>query len=129
MTAKCWQAFPEITRGLKTLAKELDVPVPALSQLGRAVEQRTDKRQQLSNLRDSGTIEQDADVVMFVDRDGYYLERNGGADPAARNAAAGRAEILVVKQRHGPTGMANLLFDGATTHFSDDPARGRAEAA
>jgi hypothetical protein len=94
-----------------------------------AVEQRTDKRQQLSNLRDSGTIEQDADVVMFVDRDEYYLERNGGADPAARNAAAGRAEILVVKQRHGPTGMANLLFDGATTHFSDDPARGRAEAA
>jgi replicative DNA helicase len=129
MTAKCCQAFPEITRGLKTLAKELDVPVLALSQLSRAVEQRTDKRSQLSDLRDSGTIEQDADVVMFVYRDEYYLERNGSADAAARNAAAGKAEILVAKQRHGPTAVADLLFDGATTHFSDDPVRGRAEAA
>jgi replicative DNA helicase len=120
--------LPEITRGLKTLAKELDVPVLALSQLSRAVEQRTDKRPQLSDLRDSGTIEQDADVVMFVYRDEYYLERNGSADPAARNAAAGKAEILVAKQRHGPTGVANLLFGGATTHFSDNPARQRMEA-
>ena len=121
--------LPEITRELKTLAKELDVPVLALSQFSRAVEQRTDKRPQLSDLRDSGTIEQDADVVMFVYRDEYYLKRNGGADRAARNAAAGKAEILVAKQRHGPTGVANQLFDGATMHFSDNPARGRAEAA
>jgi replicative DNA helicase len=104
------------------------VPVLALSQLSRAVEQRADKRPQLSDLRDSGTIEQDADVVMFVYHDECYLECNGGADPAARNAAAGKAEILVAKQRHGPTGVARLLFDRATTHFSDDPARGRAEA-
>jgi replicative DNA helicase len=92
-------------------------------------EQRTDERPQLSDLRDSGTIEQDADVVMFVYRDEYYLERNAQADPSARNAAAGWAEILVANQRHGPTGVADLLFDGATTHFSDNPARGRAEAA
>ena len=94
-----------------------------------AGEQRTDERPQLSDLRDFGTIEQDADVVMFVYRDEYYLERNAQADPSARNAAAGRAEILVAKQRHGPTGVADLLFDGATTHFSDNPAWGRAEAA
>jgi replicative DNA helicase len=65
---------------------------------------------------------------MFVYRDEYYLERNGGADPVARNAAAGKAEILVAKQRHGPTGVVDVLFDGATTHFSDNPVRGRAAA-
>jgi replicative DNA helicase len=123
------QEVSEITRGLKTLAKELDVPVLALSQLSRAVEQRTDKRPQLSDLRDSGTIEQDADVVMFVYRDEYYLERNSGADQAARNAAAGKAELLVAKQRHGPTGIAHLLFDGATTKFSDNPNEGERQAA
>ncbi len=115
------QEVSEITRGLKTLAKELDVPVIALSQLSRAVEQRQDKRPQLSDLRDSGSIEQDADVVMFVYREQYYLERNPDADPAAVHAAAGKAEVAIAKQRHGPTGVAHLRFDGALTRFSDAP--------
>jgi replicative DNA helicase len=123
------QEVSEITRGLKTLAKELKVPVLALSQLSRAVEQRTDKRPQLSDLRDSGTIEQDADVVMFIYRDEYYLERNSGADQAARNAVAGKAELLVAKQRHGPTGIAPLQFDGARTKFSDDPNEAESQVA
>ena len=115
------QEVSEITRGLKTLAKELDVPVLALSQLSRAVEQRQDKRPQLSDLRDSGSIEQDADVVMFVYREEYYLERNPDADPAAVQAAAGKAEVAIAKQRHGPTGTAYLKFDGALTRFTDAP--------
>ena len=113
------QEVSEITRGLKTLAKELDVPVLALSQLSRAVEQRVDKRPQLSDLRDSGTIEQDADVVMFVYREEYYLERGSDADRARLASVAGQAELLIAKQRHGPTGVVNLRFDGAITKFSD----------
>jgi replicative DNA helicase len=109
------QEVSEITRGLKTLAKELDVPVLALSQLSRNVEQRSDKRPQLSDLRDSGTIEQDADVVMFIYREEYY-RRLQGQD---WSDVAGQAELNIAKQRHGPTGMVKLHFDGATTKFSD----------
>jgi replicative DNA helicase len=123
------QEVSEITRGLKTLAKELDVPVLALSQLSRKVEDRTDKRPQLSDLRDSGSIEQDADVVMFVYREEYYLERGSAADRARLAAVAGLAEVHIAKQRHGPTGIAYLRFDGPTTRFSDDPNEAERQAA
>jgi len=123
------QEVSEITRGLKTLAKELDVPVLALSQLSRKVEDRQDKRPQLSDLRDSGSIEQDADVVMFVYREEYYLERGSDADRSRVADVAGMAEIHIAKQRHGPTGVAHLRFDGAVTRFSDVPADQRREAA
>ena len=110
----------EITMGLKAMAKELDVPVLALSQLSRNVESREDKRPQLSDLRESGSIEQDADVVMFVYRDEYYLERdkkkNGGAD---HMAAMGTGDVLVEKQRHGPIGTIKLRFEARLTKFSD----------
>jgi replicative DNA helicase len=117
----------EITRGLKAIAKELSVPVLALSQLSRAVEQREDKRPQLSDLRESGTIEQDADVVMFVFREEYYVERKqpteGTAEHAAWQAEMERvhnvAEVIIGKQRHGPVGTVKLHFDGQFTRFSD----------
>lgn len=109
----------EITRGLKALAKELSVPVLALSQLSRAVEQRTDKRPQLSDLRESGSIEQDADAVLFVYRGEYYLERSDKRGSPDHIASMGQAELIVAKQRHGPTGTALLRFDGALTKFSD----------
>jgi replicative DNA helicase len=112
------QEVSEVSRGLKTLAKELDVPVLALSQLSRAVENRTNNRPQLADLRDSGTIEQDADVVMFVYREEVYLRRNG----KACDAEAGVAEVMVEKQRHGPCGSVKLHFDGATTKFTDSEA-------
>lgn len=122
----------EITRGLKALAKELNVPVIALSQLSRAVEQRDDKRPQLSDLRESGSIEQDADVVMFVYREEYYLARKkptGSDDKVAEwerslGAVANLAEVIVAKQRHGPIGITKLHFEGRLTKFSDlaDPA-------
>ena len=129
------QEVSEITRGLKALAKELSVPVIALSQLSRAVEQREDKRPQLADLRESGSIEQDADCVMFVYREEYYL---GRAEPARRpeesedkylqrhaewwdrmGKAGGKAEVIIGKQRHGPIGTITLSFDGATTKFTD----------
>jgi replicative DNA helicase len=129
------QEISEITRGLKALAKELDVPVIALSQLSRAVEQREDKRPMLSDLRESGSIEQDADVVMFVYREEYYL---GRAEPGRRpeetedkfnqrhadwweriQQVSGTGEVIIAKQRHGPIGKVTLKFDGATTKFSD----------
>lgn len=113
------QEVSEITRGLKALAKELDVPVLALSQLSRAVESRSDKRPQLADLRDSGSIEQDADVVMFIYREEYYLERGSDADRARLPEVAGKAELHIAKQRHGPTGLIHLRFNGATTRFSD----------
>jgi replicative DNA helicase len=121
------QEISEITRGLKAIAKELDVPTIALSQLSRAVEQRDDKRPQLADLRESGSIEQDADVVMFVYREEYYHERKM-PDPASDKflewqAEAERlhnkAELILAKQRHGPIGTVRLFFDGAITKFGD----------
>ncbi len=121
------QEISEITQGLKALAKELSVPVLALSQLSRAVEQRDDKKPQLSDLRESGSIEQDADVVMFVFREEYYEEKKqpklGSIEHAEwqskMNDIAGLAEILIGKQRHGPTGNVQVEFEGMYTKFKD----------
>jgi replicative DNA helicase len=129
------QEISEITRGLKALAKDLNVPVLALSQLSRAVEQREDKRPMLSDLRESGSIEQDADVVMFVFREEYYLARKEPTkiehdDDRKFNEAYekwanrlqevhGTAEIIIGKQRHGPVGKVTLRFDGETTRFDN----------
>ena len=109
----------EISRALKTLAKELDVPVVALSQLSREVEKRPDKRPQLADLRDSGSIEQDADVVAFIFREEYYLERGDDDDRARLPEVQGKAEVIIGKNRHGPTGVIPLRFDGRLTKFSD----------
>ncbi len=121
------QEVSEITQGLKALAKELNVPVVALSQLSRAVESREDKRPQLSDLRESGSIEQDADVVMFVYREQYYLERlkpdEGSPKFAAwqeeMERAFGRADVIVAKQRHGAIGNVTLQFEGDKARFKD----------
>jgi replicative DNA helicase len=127
------QELSEITRGLKALAKELNVPVLALSQLSRAVEQREDKRPQLADLRESGTIEQDADVVMFIFREQYYIERQQ-PDPHATDKegqeryqkwqeklgrVSNKAEVIIAKQRHGPIGNVPLYFEGEFTRFGD----------
>jgi replicative DNA helicase len=124
-----------ITQGLKALAKELKVPVMALSQLSRAVESREDKRPQLSDLRESGSIEQDADAVMFVYRDEYYLQQRAPKQMAFDNEEKfqnalekwqrdmelvhNKAELLLEKQRHGPTGKIDLFFEGEFTRFAD----------
>ena len=120
------QELTEITTGLKALAKELNVPLIALSQLSRNLESREDKRPQLSDLRESGSIEQDADVVMFCYREEYYVERQKPAKPdelaawSQRLAAcAGKAEVIIGKHRHGPTGTVELGFDGPRTLFTD----------
>jgi replicative DNA helicase len=121
------QEITEITTGLKALAKELSVPVLALSQLSRQVETRDDKRPQLSDLRESGSIEQDADVVMFVYRDEYYLKgkmpKEGTEEffkwQAEMEQVAGIAEVIVGKQRHGPTGTVQLQFEAELTRFSN----------
>ncbi len=129
------QEISEITRGLKSIAKELNIPVIALSQLSRQVEQREDKRPQLSDLRESGTIEQDSDVVMFIYRESYYLERmmpirKPEEDDMKYNERMSRwqqltdesynkAEIIVAKQRHGPIGSIKMHFDANFTKFSD----------
>ncbi len=121
------QEISEISRGLKQLAKELDVPVMALSQLSRAVEQREDKRPQLSDLRESGSIEQDADIVLFIYREDYYLASRQPADDHPDFAqwqeemgrAYGKAEVIVAKQRHGSTGKIRLNFESRFTKFSD----------
>jgi replicative DNA helicase len=121
------QEVTEITTNLKALAKELNVPVVALSQLSRQVESRDDKRPQLSDLRESGSIEQDADVVLFVFREEYYLsnkEPRPGTEEHAKwqlemAAVHGTAEIIIGKQRHGPTGTVNLQFDAAVTRFDN----------
>jgi replicative DNA helicase len=121
------QELTEITTGLKALAKELNVPVVALSQLSRQVESRDDKRPQLSDLRESGSIEQDADVVMFVFREEYYLKnkqpREGTEEfitwQADMERLHGRAEVIIGKQRHGPTGTVELAFEAEMTRFSN----------
>ena len=121
------QEISEITQGLKALAKEIGVPVLALSQLSRAVEQRDDKIPQLSDLRESGSIEQDADVVMFVYREQYYLEKKqpklGSIEHAEwqskMNDILGLADIIIGKQRHGPTGNIQVEFEGQYTKFKD----------
>src|SRR4249919_2845006 len=121
------QEISEISRGLKQLAKELHVPVLALSQLSRAVEQREDKKPQLSDLRESGSIEQDADMVWFVFRPDYYVAAKQPADDHPDFAAwqeemqrvYGTAELIVAKQRHGATGKVRLRFDAKITKFSD----------
>ena len=105
------QEVSEITRGLKTLAKELDVPVIALSQLSRAVESRTDKRPLLSDLRESGSIEQDADLVMFIYRDDYYNKET--------SEKPGQAELIVAKHRNGAVGHVDLAFMPHYTTFAD----------
>ena len=121
------QEVTEITTALKALAKELNIPVLALSQLSRAVESRDDKRPQLSDLRESGSIEQDADVVMFVFREEYYL-KNKEPRPGTEEyfkwqtemeAVHGRAEVIIGKQRHGPTGTVPMQFKADVTRFSD----------
>ena len=118
----------EITQGLKAIAKELQIPVVALSQLSRQVENREDKRPQLSDLRESGSIEQDADVVMFVYREEYYKEREKPGDHDLEKMAQwqdemerlhGRAEIVIGKQRHGPIGTVELSFEGRFTRFGN----------
>ena len=121
------QEISEITQGLKALAKELSLPVLALSQLSRAVEQRDDKIPQLSDLRESGSIEQDADVVMFVYREQYYLEKRqpklGSIEHAEwqskMNDINGLADIIIGKQRHGPTGNVQVEFEGQYTKFKN----------
>jgi replicative DNA helicase len=121
------QELTEITTGLKALAKELNAPIIALSQLSRQVENRDDKRPQLSDLRESGSIEQDADVVVFVYREEYYLRnrepREGTEEHiqwmAAMENAHGRAEAIIGKQRHGPTGTVQLAFEAEVTRFSN----------
>ena len=129
------QEISEISRGLKQLAKELDLPVIALSQLSRAVEQREDKRPQLSDLRESGSIEQDADIVMFIYREDYYVASREPKRPMDGDDAKifeayeqwqrdmervyGTAELLIAKQRHGATGKVKMKFDSRITKFSD----------
>lgn len=125
------QEISEITRGLKMIAKDLDVPVLALSQLSRAVEQREDKRPQLADLRESGSIEQDADVVMFIFREAYYVAKReptmGTGDHAQwqidMEKVHNLADVIIAKQRHGPTGTVRLHFEGAYTRFSNLDSR------
>jgi replicative DNA helicase len=121
------QEITEITTGLKALAKELAVPIIALSQLSRQVEQRDDKRPQLSDLRESGSIEQDADVVMFVFREEYYVERLKPSEADQKfpewqqkmMQVSGKAEVIIGKQRHGPVGTVQLAFEAQFTRFGN----------
>jgi replicative DNA helicase len=122
------QEITQITTGLKALAKELAVPIIALSQLSRQVEQREDKRPQLSDLRESGSIEQDADVVMFVFREEYYVERSKPSETKVEEllqwqqqmmAVHGKGEVIIGKQRHGPTGTVQLSFEAQFTRFGN----------
>jgi replicative DNA helicase len=127
------QEVSEITTGLKALAKELHVPVLALSQLSRQVEQREDKRPQLADLRESGSIEQDADVVLFVFREEYYVERRQPRENTEEHKqwqqemelVTGKAEVIIGKQRHGPTGIVRLQFTPEFTRFGNLAAQER----
>lgn len=113
------QQISSISRGLKILAKELDVPIIALSQLSRAVESRNDKRPMLSDLRESGSIEQDADIVMFIYREDYYKTANEDEEAAEKAANKGTATIIVAKHRNGPVDDVNLLFQSGITKFKN----------
>jgi replicative DNA helicase len=121
------QEVSEITVSLKALAKELNVPIVALSQLSRQVENRDDKRPQLADLRESGSIEQDADVVLFIYREEYYLARKEPRPNTQEhfdwqeqmNKVTGIAEVIIGKQRHGPTGIVELQFDASLTKFQN----------
>jgi replicative DNA helicase len=118
------QEISQISRSLKMLARDLDIPVLALSQLSRAVEQRQDKRPVLSDLRESGAIEQDADVVMFIYRDAYY-RRSEGEEVRPDDPSNDLSELIVSKHRNGPVGMVNLRFQSRYTRFVDDYATAR----
>ncbi|MET0313414.1 MAG: DnaB-like helicase C-terminal domain-containing protein, partial [Hansschlegelia sp.] len=121
------QEITEITTSLKALAKELNVPIIALSQLSRQVESRDDKRPQLSDLRESGSIEQDADVVLFVFREEYYVKNKKPREGTPEfeqwltemENVAGKAEVIIGKQRHGPTGTVELQFEAEFTRFGN----------
>ena len=127
------QEVSEITQGLKAIAKELNIPIIALSQLSRQVEQRDDKKPQLADLRESGTIEQDSDIVMFIYREAYYLEREKPREPKENEEPSPEliewqnkmselnniAEIIVAKHRNGPIGNVEMYFDKMTTSFKD----------
>jgi replicative DNA helicase len=122
------QEISQMTRGLKIMAKEFEVPVIALSQLSRQVEQRENKKPQLADLRESGSIEQDADIVMFLYREFYYHLMNEPSDPNSEKYLAwqekaqrirNRAEIMIEKQRHGPTGIIPLFFNPQVFKFGD----------
>ena len=121
------QEISEVTQGLKAVAKELDIPVIALSQLSRQVENRDDKRPQLSDLRESGSIEQDADVVMFVYREEYYEGRKEPSEGTPEHLewqermanVHNMAEVIIGKQRHGPIGNVKLQFQPEFTRFGD----------
>ena len=127
------QEMTEITTGLKALAKELNVPILALSQLSRQVEQRDDKRPLLSDLRESGSIEQDADVVLFVFREEYYAVREQPRENTSEHkdwqermaSLTGKAEVIIGKQRHGPTATVPLQFTAEFTKFSNFAAEER----
>lgn len=113
------QQISSISRGLKTLARELDLPVIALSQLSRSPEARTDKRPMLSDLRESGAIEQDADIVIFIYRDEYYRKADSEEDETLKAVSKGESEIIIAKHRNGPVGTVKLLFQGNITKFKN----------
>lgn len=114
------QQISAISRGLKTIAREINVPIIALSQLSRAVEQRKDRKPMLSDLRESGAIEQDADVVMFIYREDYYRDReDGDGEQMKPTGKEGKSEIIIAKQRNGPVGSFDLLFQGSITKFKN----------